>query len=294
MKGKTGAYISIIAAAALWGSIGVFYQLLTAAGLDSMQAVVVRVALSALLYTGYLLLTDRQALNIAPRDCIYFIGTGICSLVLFNLCYFSAITRSSMAVAAVLLYTAPVFVTLLSAALFGERLTRIKLLSLALTLCGCLLVTGVLGSGGVSLSAILFGLGSGLGYALYSIFGTIALRKYSSKTVTVYSFLFASVGALPFAKPALLLSALSTPGGAVGGVCIAVVCCILPYLLYTSGLRRVEPGRASVMAALEPVVAAVLGICIYREPAGTGKLCGIALVIAAICLLSLTDRCERG
>ena len=117
---------NIIAAAALWGCIGVFLKLLTAAGLSSMDGVALRSAVAALLYGLFLAATDRKALKIQPRHWYYFFGSGVCSLVFFNWCYFSAISTSSMSVAAVLLYTSPVFVTLLSALFFRERITSVR------------------------------------------------------------------------------------------------------------------------------------------------------------------------
>ena len=97
------AYLQIIAAAALWGCIGLFLKLLTAAGLTSMQGVALRSVVGVVFYGLFLFFTDRTALFIVPRDWYYFFGTGVCSLLFFNWCYFSAITRSSMSVAAVLL-----------------------------------------------------------------------------------------------------------------------------------------------------------------------------------------------
>ena len=125
------AYLSIIAAAVLWGCIGLFLRLLTAAGLTSMQGVALRSVVGCLFYGLFLLLTDRKALFIAPKDWYYFFGTGVCSLLFFNWCYFNTITRSSMSVAAVLLYTSPVFVTLMSALFFREAVTPVKVIALA-------------------------------------------------------------------------------------------------------------------------------------------------------------------
>ena len=75
---------NIIAAAALWGCIGVFLKLLTAAGLSSMDGVALRSAVAALLYGLFLAATDRKALKIQPRHWYYFFGSGVCSLVFFN------------------------------------------------------------------------------------------------------------------------------------------------------------------------------------------------------------------
>ena len=137
------AYGKIVIAAALWGCIGIFLKLLTAAGLSSMEGVAVRSLAACLLYGGFLLATDPKALRIHLKDWYYFFGTGVCSLLFFNWCYFNAISRSSMSVAAVLLYTAPVFVTLMSALFFHEAITPVKLIALAVTFAGCALVTGL-------------------------------------------------------------------------------------------------------------------------------------------------------
>lgn len=130
------AYVKIVAAAALWGCIGIFLKLLTAVGLSSMDGVAVRSLAATLLYGCFLAVTNPGALRISPRDWYYFFGTGVCSMLFFNWCYFSTISRSSMSVAAVLLYTAPVFVTLMSALFFHESITPLKLLALGVTFAG--------------------------------------------------------------------------------------------------------------------------------------------------------------
>ena len=281
---------NIIAAAALWGCIGVFLKLLTAAGLSSMDGVALRSAVAALLYGLFLAATDRKALKIQPRHWYYFFGSGVCSLVFFNWCYFSAISTSSMSVAAVLLYTSPVFVTLLSALFFRERITSHKVAALALTFAGCVLVTGLLplGQQSVSYLTILYGLGAGFGYALYSIFGKLALRQYASSPVTFYTFLFAALASLPLSGLPRHLEALADWRAILGGLGIGVLCCILPYLLYTEGLRYTEAGKAAILATVEPFVAALLGICLFHESVTFYKLLGMGAIFLAILLLNRT------
>lgn len=104
------------------------------------------------------------------RDSWLFIGTGLLSLVFFNYCYFRAIDGSSISIAVLLLYTALVFVMLLSLILFGEKFTGRKMLALLATFCGCGLITGIFASKlALTAEAFAFGLASGFGYALYSI-----------------------------------------------------------------------------------------------------------------------------
>lgn len=283
------AYFKIITAAALWGCIGIFVKLLTAAGLSSMEGVAVRALVSCVLYGLFLLVTQPSALRVQPRHLIYFFGTGVCSLLFFNWCYFNAISASSMAVAAVLLYTAPVFVTLMSALLFGERITPLKLLALAVTFLGCALVTGLfpLGAQSISPKTILFGLGAGFGYALYSIFSKLALDKgCSSATISFYTFLFCAVFSLPISGLQRDLAAFADWRAWVGALGLGLLCCVLPYVLYTDGLRFAEPGKAAILATIEPFVAAILGIALYHEAVTPFKLLGMAAILGSVMLLN--------
>lgn len=282
------AYVQIVAAAALWGCIGLFLKLLTAAGLTPMQGVAVRALVGAVFYGLFLFFTDRKALFIVPKDWYYFFGTGVCSLLFFNWCYFNAITRSSMSVAAVLLYTSPVFVTLMSALFFREKITPVKIAALAVTFAGCVLVTGLfpLGQETVSLPVVLFGLGSGFGYALYSIFGKFVLKKYSPAAVTFYTILFCALFSLPISGLNANLSALADWRAWAGALGVGVLCCALPYHLYTAGLRDAEPGRAAILATIEPFVAAALGILLFHEAVTLWKLLGMAAILGAVALLN--------
>ena len=287
------AYLAILAAAALWGFMGVFLKMLTAAGFTNLQAVAVRVTLAAAIYALFLLVTDRKAFFVRLRDLWCFIGSGIVSLLLFNICYFNAIALSSMSVAAVLLYTAPAFVMLLSVLIFKEAFTGRKFLSLVMTLAGCILVTGVVSFGAaphISWQAALLGVGSGFFYALYSIFGKFALKKYAPSTLTLYTFVFAAIGALPISGIFAKLDLFCSVQAVEGTVGLAVLSCILPYLLYSTGLKYVEAGKAAVMATLEPVVASVLGVTFYHDDATWTKILGICLVVGAIVMVNIGGR----
>lgn len=283
------ASLMIVAAAVCWGAIPIFYHGMSASGLTRLQTITVRFTLSALGYVCYLLVRDPSKLRIKrPAHLLYFVGTGVCSLAFFNFCYITCISRAGVACAALLLYTAPVFVLVMSALLFHERISTRGLIALLLTVAGCAGVAGVF-SGGVSVapSALLWGLGSGFGYALYSIFGKFALRHYSPETITAYTAVFAAAATLPLAEPLQLARLACRPAVLASGLGCALICTVLAYLLYTAGLSGVPAGRASVLSTAEPVVATVLGAVLLHEAVTWDKLLGIALVLGAIIVLSL-------
>ena len=117
MKKRLGP-IAVLAAGTFWGSMGVFVRHFNAVGLGSMEIAWLRM-LFGLLFVGlYLGLKHRELLKIRLNDLWCFLGTGLGSLFLLNLTYYTAMRYTSLAVAGVLLYTAPIFVMLFTAVLF--------------------------------------------------------------------------------------------------------------------------------------------------------------------------------
>lgn len=270
----------------LWGILGLFVRALGDSGLTPFDVVGVRALVAAGALLLFLLATDRRALLVRPRDLWCFLGTGLCSIVFFNYCYFTAVRMMSLASAAVLLYTAPAFVMLLSSALFGERLTRRRIAALLCTFLGCASVTGVFGAQqSLTLAGVLIGLGAGLGYALYTIFGRYALaRGYQAPTITFYTFLIAALCVCLADGTARLRAAAAAPEALALMLALGLVSTVAPFLLYTIGLRTLSGARASIIASIEPVTAALLGIALYGEQPGFGTLLGLLLVLLGIFL----------
>lgn len=290
MKEKTAPFC-VLGAGILWGSMGIFVRHFQAAGLASPEIGTVRTLMGTLITGLYLLLRHRSALKIRLRDLWCFLGTGIGSLFFMNLTYFSAMQHTSLAVAGVLLYTAPIFVMLLSAMLFREQITRKKLLALALAFCGCVLVSGIGTDSRVSLPGLLFGLGAGISYALYSIFGRYAIRRgYGSWTMTFYTFLFCTVLSCLLCDWQTVLPVAAQPVELCWIVMLGLVTAFSPYILYSLGLESMDNGRASILASIEPVVAAVISVVVFREALSLTAALGIALVLAAILILAKKDR----
>lgn len=287
----------ILAAGSLWGTMGLFIRSLSARGLGTMEIVALRSVLTALIVTAFVLIYNRKLMKIRLRDVWCFVGTGCCSILFFNFCYFQAIMLSTLAAAATLLYTAPIFVAVLSAVLFKEKMTPLKIASIFLAFAGCLMVTGLIGqSVSLSAAAVLAGLGAGFGYALYSIFGRYAIKRgYSSFTITVYTFIAAAIGALPLANLKDIVSVFLN-GGAVWAYSLlfSTVTTILPYMLYTIGLRYTHNWKAAVIASIEPVVAACLGIFVFREKTTLIEIIGMLTVIAAMLLTSAGEWVKPG
>ncbi len=280
----------------MWGCMGLLVRTLNEQGLNSMEITALRCLVTSVCVAVLLLIFNRKAFVIRMKDIWCFIGTGIISVTFFNVCYFQTITLTSLSVAAILLYTAPTFVALMAAVLFGEKLTGRKGIALVLAFLGCVLVTGIGGQErNVVPLGILMGLGSGIGYALYSIFGRYAIRRgYGSMTITLYTFLFASAGTFPFVGYPKMVSCFEENGKlawiAVG---LIVWTTVAPYFVYTLGLKYMEAGKASVIASIEPVVATLVGVILYKEEMSATGLVGILLVLGSIALMNISGKKKR-
>lgn len=277
------------AAAVIWGTMGVWVRWLNTYGLNAMDVVAWRCIGTAVCVGIGLFFYDRKLFAVRLRDLWCFAGTGIASILFFNYCYFKSIEMIDLSTAAVLLYTSPIFVVLLSAPLFREKITWQKASAVGLAVIGCALVSGV-GSGDSVLSAggVLTGLGAGLGYALYSIFSRYALQKgYHTLTITFYTFLVAAVGILPYVPFGNLhVELFAEPDfwGASAGLILLVT--VAAYVLYTYGLSGMENGKAAVIATVEPVTASLIGAVFYHESLTVTGICGVAAVLLSGWLVS--------
>ena len=281
--------ILIIIAACFWGSMGIFVRKLTEYGFTPIQIVSIRITLAALFFCTILLFKNRAGFKIHLRDIPLFLGLGFGSILFFTVCYFSAITIMPLSTAAILLYTSPIWIVLMSAIFFREKMNGKKLVALALAFAGCVLVSGISGEG-ITLKGLLIGLGSGIGYGLYSILGTVALRRYSPYTVTTYTFLLAAIGSWFICNPADMLSKFSAASNSTNLILFcfltALITAVIPFLFYTLGLRTVEASKAGILATLEPMVATIVGIICFSEALTLLSGTGIALILAATVVLN--------
>ena len=290
-KGYLGD-ILIIIAGLFWGSMGIFVRHLNDLGFSSIQVACLRLTTAGILFALILLIKDRKGFKIALRDIPLFLALGLVSILFFTCCYFTAIRLMTMSTAAILLYTSPIWVMVLAIIFLKEKFTIQKLIALILAFAGCVLVSGF--GGKVTVVGILVGLGSGLGYGLYSIFGTFALKKYSPYTVTCYTFLIAGLGSIFVSNPVDLVRKISTienKPALFGFVLLtAVVTAVIPFLLYTLGLNMTTAGKAAVLATVEPAAATLFGFFVMKETVGPVAIAGILLVFAAIIVLSLRKK----
>jgi DME family drug/metabolite transporter len=280
-------YAFVLLAAALWGLLGPASRYAFQAGVTPMEAAFWRAVLGGVLFGAHA--AARGQVRVARRDLPAVVGFGLTGVALFFASYLRAVQEGGAALASVLLYTAPVWVAVLSAVFLRERLGPRRLLAMAVAMAG---VAGIAltGGGGVRMSgaALFWGLLSGWAYALYYVFGRRYFARYSAATLFLYAY---PVGALALLPLVHFRPKTGTAWAAL--LFVAVVPTYGGYLAYSAGLRRVEATRAATVATLEPVVAAIVAYALWGERMGAVGYACAALVLLGVCLM-VWDRGAEG
>ncbi len=292
---KLSYYIAAFTAAMFWSTIGVLGQFLFDHGLDPITVVTFRAFFAFILLALYFLITDPGSLRISPDDVPFFALYGLVGISIFFSLLLYTIEKTNVATAFVLLYTAPAFLTIISRIWFGEPLTRVKVCALFLTFAGCALVVQAYDLSQLHLNMVGIGAGllCGITYALYSVFGKIAVQKVSRTVTLFYSFLFGSFFLLLLRPPWLLFSLNLPPVGWVYILLIATVPTLFAYSLYIYALDGIEASKAGIIATVEPVAAALLAYVFLDEMLHIPQVLGFILVFVGVTLLPFSEMKKR-
>lgn len=269
----------------LWGTIGIYTTPLNQMGFDSITVVGIRSLLTAVMLGVLLLVKDPKLFIIKPKDLWRFFGMGVLSFAFFNICYMKSMQlNNSLGTACILMYTSPVFIVVFSKFLFKEKITPLKLFCLIISVVGCAFVSG---GGDVTPLGFVFGIGSGLGYGLYSIFSVYAIKKYSFFTAIFYAFVFSSISLLPFCDMGKVVSlAVADYSVILLFLGLAFFITVLPYILYTCALRVVPAGEAGVISCIEPIIASIVGIMLFGQTMSLISVIGTLMILCAVIFLA--------
>lgn len=282
MSDRLSGYGFILLAALCWGLLGPVARVALSEGVLPLEVAFWRAVIGGGLFGVHALLlgwrsSDVRRWRIRREDRAVVVAFGLVGVSLFYSAYQFAVEAGGAALASVLLYTAPGWVVLIGWWGLGERLTVQKGLAVALTLLGVAGIA-VAGAGSVRITwtAVGWGLASGLSYALYYPFGKRYFEAYTPAVLFAVALPIGAVGLAPLVafspKPQMAWWALGF---------IGVVSTYGAYLAYAAGLQRLEASRASIVATLEPVVAAGVAHAWWGERFGGWGYAGAMLVLGA-------------
>lgn len=272
-------YLFIIAAAVSWGFIGIFAGLAFSQGLEPMEVAFWRAVFAWVCFACQAAV--RGETRVDKRDIPLLVLFAVFGITIFYIAYQYAVKSGGAAFAAVLLYTAPAWVVAFSFLIYREKLTPTKISAVLLVMLGVYLISktggNANGTGSIGPVALVCGLVSGFCYSLYYTVGKYFSKKYSSANLFLYVLPLGAAGILPFVE----FSA-KTPLAWASLVSVAVVSTFLANYCYYNGLKYLEAGRASIVATIEPVVAAVAAYLLFGEYFSLLGYMGAALIVVAV------------
>jgi DME family drug/metabolite transporter len=295
-RGRFLGYAEAIAAAALWGSSGIFAVNLFRLGVPPESLAFLRPFLGSLILLAVVALKDSRALFMDGRGLLVLLLGGGLSVGIFQIAYQFSTDAVGVPSTVAMLYLAPAVVAAASGPLLGEWPDRTRIALLVLTLSGVWL--SVLGADEVAATFGTTGVGwgilAGLAYGAYTLFGRFAAPRYGSIRTVVYS----TLGSCGFLAVIVPVSTGPIVWPASGGAWLvlfvfSVLTIAVAHFLFFDALSRIDASRASIATAIEPVVAAALATVLLSQGLSTLGWVGIGLVVAGVAGVGFTAREEE-
>ncbi len=237
----------------------------------------------------WLAVRDPQALRIASADVIGLAGFGLWSVTFFYIAVSYGVGGTSASVGVTLLYLAPSLVTAGGALWLGEPLTGVKIAALAMSLVGIALVVRLYDPGNLAGTplGITWILLAAVAYAGYSLLGKRLLGRYPPETIIAWYLLFGAIG-LAMVKLWMSPGAWPPPDRlAMMAVVLGLMTTLLPTSLYLFAMTRLQSSEASIISAVEPVIAVSIAAAMLGERLDPVQMAGAALVLASVVLVNL-------
>mgnify|MGYP002510061762 FL=1 len=280
-------YILGMLAAAAYGTNPLFAMPLYGEGMSVDSVLFYRYAIATVML-GALMLIKGEPFRVRRSDILALAGAGIL-FALSSLLLFASYNYMDVGIASTILFVYPVFVAVLMASFFHERISRLTLLAIVLALVGIALLSQGEGEGGassVSVTGIILVILSSLSYAIYMVaINKSRLRHISSLQMTFYSLVF---GSLLFIVRLGFLTDLQMPSGAVSWVCITslgIFPTIISLLAMTVAIHDIGSTPTAILGALEPVTGLIIGIAMFGETLTGQSVSGILLILVAVTLV---------
>jgi drug/metabolite transporter (DMT)-like permease len=291
MKNVSTSFVAL--AALCWGLSGGIGGILMDNGWDAFVVSFYRGAIGLLFVLVWLVLRPRGS-GLTSRRLWFWstiAGLGVAGNFAF---YFVSIEEGSVAVAATLMYCAPVFVYLVSFTLKLEKSTPLKWAAIAMVMIGVVLLTRIyeIGTGGVTPIGIGAGLLSGLSYAVF-IFGfNYAAPHGSPQAILVIAFAVLAAILIWPSDSGQTVAVLTTPDWQLFAI-LGVLGAGLSFILYVVGLKNTAPAVASIVAMVEPVTASLFGVMVLNESLAGLQIFGMILILVTATALSVNSSTGR-
>lgn len=278
---KTRGFVYVLLSGLGFGFIGIFGRFVLQSGLSVGELLFWRFITAALILGAALFIFRRSWLALTKKQIIISMLLGCFGYAIFSSFYLNAIEGLSIPLAVLLLFTFPLFVNVGSYLFLKETLTRNQIISLIVASVGLLIL--LWGPMFVESSiAVVYGLGSGITYAIYVLVSGKVQKKVNALSSSFYVILAAALTLMAFHRPDINAVFDFSQIQIFSILGLAIICTIGPLALFLAGMQHIPSSQASVIVMIEPVVATFLAWIIFQETLSTGQMIGAVLVLIAM------------
>lgn len=292
-------YLLIFLAGSMWGTGGFFVTQMTNLGASSFMTGFTAHLFALLPLLLVILFTKgSQGLKISKRGLVFAILMGILTKGFFKMAYDTTVSRLGVSTGAVLLYTSPVFVAIMSTIFFKEKLRANNYLALALNLIGVFLMVtlGNFSSLNIAPLGIMLGLLAAFLHASNTIMAKLATTGDDPLTTTFYMLFFSSITQAFVAQPwtAANMNLLTNPEFLTWAILNAVITGAIANLAYLKGMStRIDASKAPVISSVEVIVASLMGVIVFNESMNIVGVIGITLMLLSIALMNMSPKAKK-
>lgn len=264
-----------------FGFLGIFGRYAFQSGLTVGELLTFRFVLASVLLWAGLFAFKRDLIKLPARQILISAGLGVFGYAVFSTFYFKSIEGISVPLAALLLFTFPIFVNLGAHFFLKERMTKNQFISLLLATVGLgILLWGPLVVN--SPAAVVYALIAAVTYAVYVLVSGKVQQKVAPLSSSLYVISASALALFLIHQPAVTRVSELTAQQMFIISGIAVVSTIAPLTLFLAGLQKLSSSKASIVVMIEPVVATVAAFFFLGEQLTTLQIGGALLVLVAL------------
>jgi len=280
-------YFLIVSASIIWGTMGIFGKLAFEYGINPVTLIALRLLISSSTILMPIALFRRELFGIKKRDLPQFLVLGIFATAFQRIAYFYAIDLTTVTVAAILFYTYPIFVTIYSSLFLKETVPWPTALAILLTFSGVALVVKVyeVSMLHANLPGVIFGVLSGILFALYFLSTKKLRNHYTNWTLILYGDGIGAVALTPII--CFASSEIANYPSQLWLLILAIAWfpSLLAYLIYSYALKHVQSSKGSILSVMEPLSAAIFSATLLRENLESLQIIGVVLALTGVVLL---------
>lgn len=284
MQNPLKGIVLAMIASTMWGIMGIFVRGLSSIGYSSYDISFLRCFLAGIGFFIFKAVTDPSVLNVNCKGLLICFFYGLLAYAVGFVAYAIALERIPVAVATVLMFLSPVWVAILGAIFFGERLQKQTLLIILVCMIGAVLVTNILGADTIQMDpiGIVAGLVNGFSVALQLVIPQLFWREYKRSTMLVYGFFGAAIGLFPFVDFRAMAGSMQSANAAsiiINALCLGFLCTMIANVSFVNAAAYISTTVCSILSSLEVVVGGIVGIFAFHEVMSLPQVTGAVIIV---------------